>query len=85
LRNRLSGVAAALIGLGGAVGERVEAPVHIGVFMPESMIHPVQHLHRLLRRCAAIEIDQPVPMDNLGEDREIGTDFGEIEGHCFSS
>ncbi|MNU10823.1 hypothetical protein D3C72_2582180 [compost metagenome] len=49
--------------------------MHIGIFVPEGMIHAIEHLDRLLRRGPAIEIDQPVPVDDLGEDREIGADF----------
>jgi len=41
----------------------------------------VEHLHRLLGRGAAIEIDELVPVDLFGQDREVGTDFFEVEGH----
>jgi hypothetical protein len=75
----------ALEGLGGAVGERMEAPMHIGVFVPVRVVHAVEHRVRLLRRGAGVEIDQPVPVDLFREDREVGSDLGEIEGHSFSS
>ncbi len=55
--------------------------MHVGIFMPKGIIHPLQHLHRLLRRCTAVEEDQTIAVNSLGQDREIGTDFFKIEGH----
>ncbi|MCY1545612.1 hypothetical protein D9M68_815630 [compost metagenome] len=59
----------------------MQAPVHIGIFVPESMFHPIQNLHRLLRRGPRVEIDQTVAVNLFAQDREIGTDLFEVEGH----
>ena len=83
VEEKLHRVAAALVSLRSPIGERVEATMHIGIFVPEGVIHPIEHLHRLLRRGTAIEIDQALAVDHLGKDGEVGTDFFEIEGHLF--
>src|SRR5215213_2472222 len=77
-------LAAILVGLGRAVGERVEATVDVGVGVAVHPVHLVEHGVRLLRRRATVEIDQPVPEDLFFEDREVGADGVELEGHALS-
>jgi len=70
------GLAAVLVGLGRAVGECVEAPMHVRVGVPVGEIHRIEHHVRLLRRGTGVEVDQPLLEDFFFEDREIGTDAG---------
>ncbi len=62
----------------------MQPPVHIGVLMPIGMIHPLEHLHRLLRRSTRVEIDQSLAVDFLLENGKIGACCREIESHQAS-
>src|SRR5690606_22426042 len=77
--------ARALEGFGGTIGQRVQASVNIGIFVSIGMIHPLQNLHRLLRRSAAVKIVEAMAVDGFRQDRKIGADFFEIEGHQSST
>jgi hypothetical protein len=68
-----------LVGLGALLGERVGATVRCGVetFVPVTL--GVEHLARLLRGRARVEVDQrPVVTHGARQDREVGPDRGDL-------
>jgi hypothetical protein len=65
-----------LIGIGGRIGEEMQPPVHIGVFVRIGVADRVDHRLRLLRRGAIVEIDQRLAVhlrDRIGKSLRIAS------------
>ncbi len=63
---------------GGAHGERVEAPVDVGVVALVVVDEGVDHGAGFLGSGAVVEIDEGLAVDLLVQDREIGAGAGEV-------
>ena len=59
---------------GGALGDRVDAPVDVRVVLLVVPDHRLDHLARLLGGGRAVQIHQRLPIDALPEDRKIVAD-----------
>ena len=71
--------ACALVGVGGAHGEGVEAAVDVAVVALVVVHERVDDGARFLGGGAVVEVDEGFAVDLLVQDREIGADFLEIE------
>ncbi len=67
------------------VGDRVHAPVHVGVRRAVQRVHRVQHLDRLLRARRAVEVHEALPVDLALEDREVGLDRRDVDAHGYAT
>ena len=63
--------AGALVALGGALGQPVDAAVDVRVLVLVERAHPVEHLARLLGRRRRVEVRERLPADELLEEREV--------------
>ena len=70
----------ALVGLGRARAQFVQAAMHVGVVVLVIMPERIEHRARLLRRGRVVEIDQRLAMHLLVEDREVLANRGPIDG-----
>ncbi len=75
------GLAAGLVGVGGLIGQAMQAAMHIGVGMAHGVRHGLDHRFGLLRRGAGVEIDQGLAVDFAAEDRELGAGADNVKGH----
>jgi len=67
-------LARALVRLGGAVAQLVDATVHVGVIMLVVAANRIDDLMRLLAACGVVEINQRVAVDGFAQDREVVTE-----------
>ncbi len=73
-------LAAALVGLGGLLGEPVRAAVDVRVLFLVVAAVRVDHDARLLRRVRVVEVDEGLAVDGTREDRELGADALHVVG-----
>jgi hypothetical protein len=66
--------------LGGPVGEEVEAAMDVGIVLGIGLLDGVEHRPRLLRRGAAVEIDELLPVDLGLKDRKVATNRLDVIG-----
>ena len=70
-----------LIGVGGLVGQGMQAAVDVGVGMLHRPGHRLDHRPRLLGAGGAVQIDQRLAVHLARKDRELGADLFDVEGH----
>ena len=71
-----------LVGLRGADRETVRPPMHVGVGGAVVVGDGGEHRLGLLRRRCVVEVDEPVAVLLLLEQREVGADPGGVEHHA---
>ena len=71
--------AGALVALGRALGEPVDAAMDVRVLVLVERAHPVEHLAWLLGRRGRVEVRERLPVDELLEEREVGAQRGGVE------
>ncbi len=69
---------------GGLLGNGVHTAVDIGMGGLVVMTHGIEDSHRALGRCCRVEVDDGMPVDLAGQDREILAERGHIQlvGAC---
>ena len=75
-------LARALVACGRALGERIDATVHVGVRVLVELAHRVEHLTRFLGRRGRVEVRNGLAVEQLLEDGEIGAQLLRIELGC---
>ena len=60
------------------VGEEMQAPVHVGIFLRIGLHHGIDDRLRLLRRSAIVQIDERLAVDFPRQDREITAHGGNV-------
>ena len=70
----------ALVVLGRALRENVDAAVDVGVAGLIDVVHGVEHRARLLGAGGVVEVGDPLAADLLGQDREVAADLFEVVG-----
>ena len=73
------GAPGALVPLGRALGEPVDATMDVRVLVLVERAHPVEHLPRLLRRRRRVEVRERLAADELVEEREVRAQSGGVE------
>ena len=76
------GLAGPFISVGRGIGEEMQAPMDVGIFLAIGALHGVQHRLGLLRRGGVVQIDQRLAIDLARQDREILADFRDVERGC---
>ena len=73
--------AGGFIGLGGFVGEAVQAAVDVGIGRFHHPAHRLDHRPRLLRRGRTVQIDQRLAVDLARQNGKLFTDLGDVKTH----
>ncbi len=78
-RKRATVAARLLVGVGRAGRELVGGPVDVGVLVLVEVGQPIDDRPRLLGRRRVVEPHELVPVDPLGQDREVGANLVEVK------
>ena len=67
-------LARGFVGLGGGIGQIMQAAMDVGVFVLVGVDHPLDHRARLLRRSGVVEINERLAVGPLRQDGKVGSD-----------
>ena len=74
--------ARALVGIGRALAQRVDAAVDVGVVAAVELVERVEHRPGLVRRRGVVKIDQRLAVDFLLKRREVSAQCHAVERRC---
>ena len=75
-------LARTFIGVGGALAQRVDAAVDVGVVVLVVVVDGLDHRARALARSGAVQVHERLAVDLLIEDRKVAADAGDVEVHA---